>query len=98
MMDPQVELDFRKYRFKYDNRTFFKYTDAYQWSFIRFYHFSLHSRDTPKTFNEITHRWIADLNYIKKHASVPSPVKDFAGALLEYDKVVYFYFLFFFLN
>ncbi|CAI2174928.1 3223_t:CDS:2 [Funneliformis geosporum] len=61
------------------------YTDAWQWSFHRFYTSILYSGDSPKVFNEIFDKWNISLNFIRKHDSTPESIVNFVKELIEYN-------------
>ena len=86
MSEPAVDSGFRMYRFKHKKYSFFANTDARQWSFHRFYISSLHSGDSPKTFNEIFDKWVASLKFIQKQNKVPKSIVKFVGELMEHNQ------------
>ncbi|EXX66273.1 uncharacterized protein OCT59_016466 [Rhizophagus irregularis] len=86
MSEPAVDPDFRMYRFKYKKYSFFTNTDARQWSFHCFYISSLHSGDSPKTFNEIFDKCVASLKFIQKQNKVPKSIVKFVGELMEHNQ------------
>ncbi|RGB21877.1 hypothetical protein C1646_95905 [Rhizophagus diaphanus] len=84
--NPEIDSNFRKYRFKIKKSNFFANTDARQWSFYRYYTSIIHSGDSPKTFNEIFDNWTASLTFIRKHDSTPEPIENFVEKLIKYNK------------
>ena len=86
MSEPAVDSGFRMYRFKHKKYSFFANTDARQWSFHCFYISSLHSGDSPKTFNEIFDKWVASLKFIQRQNKVPKSIVKFVGELMEHNQ------------